>query len=269
MGQTTPNMSIYVPSAGETNYDQSFLSGMLNIDQHDHTGGPNNGVPIGTSGLDDDSVTYPKLNSNVADTTTGIGTQSGANANRLEILGLLANIYQIATASGFISKDGSLAYARTITGTANQVVVTDGDGVSGNPVISIPNGDPGFPGETISSFIDTGSAITPTSLVPQNITSISLTEGTWCVSAMVVYSTAVTGTQYIGSISTTSATTGSGGLNTAFTNLSPDSFSDVSISIPNVILTLGSTTTVYLVTNQVFTVGTLEVYGNIQAIRLV
>lgn len=53
MGQTTPNMGIYVPSAGETNYDQSFASGMVNVDQHDHTGGPNKGVPIGTGGIAD------------------------------------------------------------------------------------------------------------------------------------------------------------------------------------------------------------------------
>lgn len=137
MGQTTPNMSIYVPAAGETNYDQSFLAGMLNVDAHDHSGGPTNGVPISTTGIADDSVTYQKLNSNVADTSTGIGTQSGGFANRLEILGLLKNIYQIGTAAGFVAKNGSAANARTITGTSNQVSVTNGDGASGNPVIGL------------------------------------------------------------------------------------------------------------------------------------
>ena len=51
MGTTTPNISIYVPAAGETNYDQAFLAGMLNVDAHDHTGGPDNGVILGNASL--------------------------------------------------------------------------------------------------------------------------------------------------------------------------------------------------------------------------
>lgn len=43
-------------------------------------------------------------------------------------------------ANGFISHAGdALTAARTITGTANKISVTDGDGVSNNPVISIPD----------------------------------------------------------------------------------------------------------------------------------
>jgi hypothetical protein len=62
MGVVTPNMAIYIPSAGETNYDAPFSAGMVNIDQHDHTGGPNKGVQIGSSGIADGSVTFAKLN---------------------------------------------------------------------------------------------------------------------------------------------------------------------------------------------------------------
>lgn len=51
MGTTTPNISIYVPAAGETNYDQAFLAGMLNVDAHNHTGGPDNGVILGNASL--------------------------------------------------------------------------------------------------------------------------------------------------------------------------------------------------------------------------
>jgi hypothetical protein len=43
---TTPNIGIYIPSDGETGYGASFQSGMINIDQHDHSGGPNKGLPI-------------------------------------------------------------------------------------------------------------------------------------------------------------------------------------------------------------------------------
>ena len=108
---------------------------MINIDQHDHSGGPDGGVPISGSGLAAGSVDYTKLATNVADNATGIGTAGSLGANQLSILGLLKNIYQLATTAGFISKDGSLAHARTITGTANQIDVTNGDGVSGNPTI--------------------------------------------------------------------------------------------------------------------------------------
>lgn len=140
MGQTTPNISIFIPSAGETNYDASFLAGMINIDQHDHTGAPTKGVPINSLALADGSVTFPKLNANVADTTTGIGTDTGVNANKLIILGLLASIYQNGTATGILSKNGSTAFARTITsGDTNRITVTNGDGASGNPTITAPD----------------------------------------------------------------------------------------------------------------------------------
>jgi hypothetical protein len=138
MGQTTPNISIYIPAAGETNYDQSFAAGMMNIDQHDHTGGPNRGVPISTGGIADVSITYQKLNANVVDPTTGIGTNVGPLANQIAALGILKNLYQLPTATGFISKNGSAVAARTFQGTPNQIAITNPDGVSGNPTFSIP-----------------------------------------------------------------------------------------------------------------------------------
>lgn len=133
MGQVTPNIGIYIPAAGETNYDASFAAGMVNIDQHDHSGGPNKGVPIATSGIADGSITYTKLNANVADNTTGIGTAGALGPNQLSILGLLKNIFQLVATSGFISKDGSLAHARTFQPTANQIAITNPAGVAGDP----------------------------------------------------------------------------------------------------------------------------------------
>ena len=142
MGQTTPNMSIYIPTAGETNYDTSFAAGMMNVDQHDHTGGPFNGVPIPSSGLADDSVTYPKLNANVADNSTGIGTNTGSLSNQLAILGVLKNIYQLGSA-GFLVKQtntiNSPMRAAKITGTANQVDVLNQDGTAADPQIRLTN----------------------------------------------------------------------------------------------------------------------------------
>lgn len=131
MGQITPNIGIYIPAAGETNYDNSFAAGMLNIDAHDHSGGPNKGVPIASGGLADGSVTYPKLNANVADVTTGIGT-SGVNLNQLVMLGILKNLYQLATAAGFLAKNGAAVTARTFQDSAS-LTWTNPDGSAGNP----------------------------------------------------------------------------------------------------------------------------------------
>ena len=136
MGQVTPNISIYIPSAGETNYDTSFSTGMVNIDQHDHSGGPQKGVLIAATGLANNSVTYQKLNANVVDTTTGLGL-SGALPNQIVITGILKNLNSLATPAGFIAKDGAVVTARTITGTANQIAVADGDGIAANPTLSI------------------------------------------------------------------------------------------------------------------------------------
>lgn len=129
-------MGIYIPAAGETNYDASFAVGMANIDQHDHTGGPTNGVLINTSALADGSVTYNKLASNVADPTTGVGVNGGM-PNQIILLGILPNIFNISTGVGFIAKNGTAADAFTITGTAGEVAVASGDGTAGNPTLSL------------------------------------------------------------------------------------------------------------------------------------
>jgi len=138
----TPNIGIYVPVAGETNYQDSFMAGMVNIDQHDHSGGPTGGVPIASSGIADGSITYQKLNTNVADTTTGIGTHVGPFANQLYLMGNLASIYQLnipTPVAGLLSINGNAASALTLTGTANQIAITNPQGIAGNPTFSLPS----------------------------------------------------------------------------------------------------------------------------------
>ena len=109
MGQTTPNMSIYVPSNNETGYGQSFAAGMTNVDQHDHSGPPNKGVPIASGGIADGSITATKLNSNVL--TIGGGLAFDIN-NAIEI-----------SAPVTIADGGTAA---TSFGTTNGVVKYDG-----------------------------------------------------------------------------------------------------------------------------------------------
>lgn len=83
MGTTTANMSIYVPAQGETLYTAQFLAGMQRIDTHDHSGAPDNGVQIGTDGIQDGAITPAKLSVDIGtevtqQTTDGSATQAAA-----------------------------------------------------------------------------------------------------------------------------------------------------------------------------------------------
>jgi hypothetical protein len=109
MGQTTPNMSIYVPSNNETGYAQSFAAGMTNVDQHDHSGPPNKGVPIASGGIADGSIVASKLNSNVLTVNGGLAFD-------------INNAIKIA-APVTIAQGGT---ASTSFGTINGVVKYDG-----------------------------------------------------------------------------------------------------------------------------------------------
>jgi len=108
---------------------------MVNIDQHDHSGGPNKGLPIATEGLGDFSVTFDKLNANVVDQTTGIGV-SGAFPNQLVMLDPLKSLFQQAPASGFVTMDGTDTHIRTFANSAS-VTWTNADGVAGNPSATV------------------------------------------------------------------------------------------------------------------------------------
>lgn len=135
MGQFTPNIGLYIPAAGETNYTDSFASGMINLDLHDHSGGPNKGVQITSSGLGDFSVTYNKLAANVADPTTGIGVNNTPGLqHQLQILGVLRNIFTLASVPGvgFISMNGSTVEARSFLDSGS-IAWTNPDGVAAAP----------------------------------------------------------------------------------------------------------------------------------------
>lgn len=170
MGQTTPYLGIYIPAAGETNYDQAWAAGMMNVDQHDHSGGPNKGVPISTSGLADFSVTYNKLNSNVADSSTGIGCQGPPFQNRLQALGVLQNLYVLANggATGFVSMNGAVVNGRTFQNSST-VTWTNPDGIAGNP--SAAFNIAGISPVTVANGGTGRTSLTPYALLTANTTS--------------------------------------------------------------------------------------------------
>jgi hypothetical protein len=136
VGQITPNIGIYVPTAGEKNYDQSFLAGMINIDQHDHSGGPNKGVPIPAGGIADGSITYLKLASNVVDTSTGLAV-SGTLPNQIQTVGVLKNLYtqSLVPSVGYVAINGATVNVLSLVA-GSGLTITNPTGASGNSVIS-------------------------------------------------------------------------------------------------------------------------------------
>lgn len=139
MGTTTPNISLYIPADGETNYGSAFSNGMLNLDTHDHSGAPNNGVPIATSGLADGSVTRNKLNSNVVLAGGGLAVDVGS-PNALKADGLLLALFGLGSNGILVRTSGTTASSRTIiTANSARLTVSNGDGVAGNPSLNLPN----------------------------------------------------------------------------------------------------------------------------------
>jgi hypothetical protein len=76
----------------------------------------------------------------IINTTNGItGGGSLANDLTLELTGQALALHNLATNGVIVRTGAGTVAARTITGTTNQITVTDGNGVSGNPTISLPN----------------------------------------------------------------------------------------------------------------------------------
>ena len=140
------------------------------------------------------------------------------------------------------------------------------------------NASAGNVGEFVSASVASGSAVSLTSNVTANVTSISLTAGDWEVSGVVAVAVGgtTTTTLLIGGITTTSATL-PGALGTGTGNERLESWnSNISTSAgfaaPNAVLStrmsLSGTTTVFLVAFSTFAVSTSGAYGFIRARRV-
>jgi hypothetical protein len=126
-------------------------------------------------------------------------------------------------------------------------------------------------GQTTVASVVSGSAVALTTATPTNITSISLIAGTYAISGIVNFTGAITVTgAQLASVNTTSATIGIQGNNAASSVVPTAGFllGDNSVSIPSWILTIGSTTTVYLVAQATFSLGTGSAYGRISAVKV-
>ena len=133
-------------------------------------------------------------------------------------------------------------------------------------------------GEFVTSTVAVGGAVALTSGVTSTITSISLTAGDWDVMGAVDHSIAGTTsiTQINSGVSLTAATlaaqTGGGGLGTdptvtlSYAAMVPGAGIVQGTSLVRVLLS--STTTVYLVAQDAFTLSTISAYGTIRARRV-
>lgn len=168
---------------------------------------------------------------------------------------------QLTTLAGITAQQATdLAAVSTFMGT----VLNDADAATARATLGAA------PATTyIESDLAAASKIALTSAAAANITSISLIAGEWDVSGVVVFDPAGTTSVTVkrGSISLTSAaidTTlgrffGHGGA------ASVDAGNASSYASKIVRLSLGATTTVYLVASSTFTVDAMSAYGNISA----
>jgi hypothetical protein len=170
--------------------------------------------------------------------------------------------------------DMAFVYADTTTQLDVFVIRKSGSSINSNltGTTTSDNAAAGKVGEYIESDIVLGSAISLTSNVAANITSISLTPGDWDVSA-------------IGRIhsnnASTSFTNGLASISTVSATLNPADGVAVStpalvvgngvnycaLGVPSARISISVTTTVYLVARSAFTVSTAQAYGKISARR--
>lgn len=125
-------------------------------------------LTVGTSGSDF-AITNPGGGSHVLNLPTASSVNRGAlspvdwstfNSKQAGSASLTA--LAALSGTGFITQTGSNTFSeRTLTGTTNQIVITNGDGVSGNPVFSLPQS------------ISTGSSPTFTNLTLSGLTANS------------------------------------------------------------------------------------------------
>ena len=107
--------------------------------------------------------------SSTTGTVTSIATNDGVTGGTITTTGTIGltgqalALHNLAT-NGLIARTGAGTVAgRTITGTTNQISVSNGDGVSGNPTLSTPQNihtgaNPTFAGVIGTSYFDAGTS---------------------------------------------------------------------------------------------------------------
>lgn len=203
--------------------------------------------------------TSPRVITSILDTNgnTIIGLTAGSSAVNY------VNITNVATTGQpVIAAAGSDAIiALTINGKGGGGLFLKGTAIA-------DSAPAGYVGEFISSSIVIASAVSMSSGIAKDITSISLTAGDWDVWGNVVLTSSGTANQIqIGWISTTSATTPDSSLYSGF-NLTSNTNAATYINCLQKRINVSGTTTVYLSGYATFGSGTTTGCGNIYARRV-
>lgn len=195
-----------------------------------------------------------------------IADSAASDALKYATVSSLASAGSVASIAG---NTGAFTLSNGIINSTNDIRIDTGNlpGVSTNS-----NAAAGKVGEYISSSVPAGSAVSLTTSVVANVTSISLTAGDWDVSGNIYSSNnaATTATIIIGNISLVSATLPTNPNGGAGFDIR-GSFSGgntPSLPVGTMRLSLASTTTVYLVVDSVFSGGTAAAFGFIGARRM-
>lgn len=131
------------------------------------------------------------------------------------------------------------------------------------------NAAAGEVGEYNASSIVQGSAVSLVTATPKTVTSISLTAGDWDLTAIGAITGASTGTVFDVAIGgTTNSFTGTVlGDTRCQTPTVSLTGADASLMIPSVRVSIGATTTFYLIVQETFTIGSPKAYGRLSARR--
>lgn len=175
----------------------------------------------------------------------------------------------ISGATGNVSWNGRSMITSPVNGTIliQNAAGTANGGIQGT--VAADNAAAGNLGETVTSAVAVGSAGGISTASSTNVTSISLTAGDWDVEGNINFSTSsATVTDTRGGISTTTGTLPTDGTEVySGVQLVTTSALD-SVTLPRKRINVSSTTTVYLVGQQTFSVGSSKVFGSITARRI-
>lgn len=195
-------------------------------------------------------------------------TSAAINLSGAEVTGTMAAARMPALTGDMTSSVGSVSTTAAAT-QANIVTLSKSSGVAVHGTNTNDDANTGYVGEYISDVVSSGSSVPLTTDVDANVASIDLTEGDWDIFGVIVFSASgLTGTSYIGGVSTTSAAQGNVGDTAVQTSLTPTDSTDTALAIPTTRVSIDTPTTVYLVATATFSAGIAVSYGRISARRI-
>lgn len=176
----------------------------------------------------------------------------------------------LTTVAALVAKKGIAGSGVTITN--NFGFLTDGGAKIDGGIYGTQTNDnatDGYVGQYIESYIAVGSAITLTTGVAVNITTISLTAGDWDVEGNINFNeSSATMQARSGGITSTSATIPTDGKQ-CYDGANSTLLSELNtITVPRRRFSLSATTTIYLVTNVTFVAGSATAFGGLNARRI-